>query len=126
MKNRSLWIGGVLVFVGMVLPTQGRAQKQSESELGPYARIAFLRPHEGKTVDFEAGYIRHLEFHRQAGDDWVWYGWTIWAGDRQRWFVYATFGHTAASLDRPVAPAEDERDNISNVTPHAQFAGNAL
>jgi hypothetical protein len=25
-----------------------------------------------------------------------------------------------------VAPAEDERDNISNVTPHAQFVGNAL
>src|SRR5436190_13375387 len=25
--------------------------------------------------------------------------------------VYATFGHSAASLDNPVAPAEDERDN---------------
>jgi hypothetical protein len=25
-----------------------------------------------------------------------------------------------------VAPAEDERDNISNVTPHAQYLGNAL
>src|SRR2546430_11895224 len=49
-------------------------------------------------------------------DTWVWYGWTIWAGERQRWLVYATFGHTAASLDAPVKPAEDERDNISNVT----------
>jgi len=29
-------------------------------------------------------------------------------------------------LDSPVAPAEDERDNISNVTPHAQYLGNAL
>ena len=47
-------------------------------------------------------------------------------GERQRWFVYASFGHSAASLDNPVPPAEDERDNISNVTPHAQFAGNAL
>ena len=47
-------------------------------------------------------------------------------GERQRWFVYATFGHSAASLDNPVAPAEDERDNILNVTPHAQFVGNAL
>jgi hypothetical protein len=25
-----------------------------------------------------------------------------------------------------VSPAEDERDNISNVTPHAQYLGNAL
>ena len=95
-------------------------------ERGPYARIAMLRPHDGDTVEFEAGYIRHLEWHRQAKDTWVWYGWTIWAGERQRWFVYATFGHSAASLDDPVAPAEDERDNISNVTPHAQFLGNAL
>jgi hypothetical protein len=71
-------------------------------------------------------HIRHLEWHRQARDPWVWYGWTIWAGERQRWFVYASFGHSAASLDSPVAPAEDERDNILNVTPHVQYLGNAL
>ena len=93
---------------------------------GPFARISILRPHDGDTVDFEAGYIRHLQWHRQAKDTWVWYGWTIWAGERQRWFVYATFGHSAASLDNPVAPADDERDNISNVTPHGQFLGHAL
>lgn len=93
---------------------------------GPYARISILRPNDGDTVDFEAGYIRHLEWHRQARDTWSWYGWTIWAGERQRWFVYATFGHSAASLDSPVTPADDERDNISNVTPHAQFLGSAL
>jgi hypothetical protein len=93
---------------------------------GPYARISVLRPHDGRTVEFEAGYIRHLEWHRQVRDTWTWYGWTVWAGDRQRWFVYATFGRSAASLDNPVSPADDERDNISNVTPHAQFVGSAL
>ena len=124
MKHR--WLG----IVGTVLPTlvvaQTGAQTGAQTERGPYARIAVLRPHDGDTVDFEAGYIRHLEFHRQARDTWAWYGWTIWAGERQRWFVYATFGHSAASLDNPVPPAEDERDNVSNVTPHAQFVGNAL
>jgi len=93
---------------------------------GPYARISVLRPHDGDTVDFEAGYIRHLEWHRQAKDTWTWFGWTVWAGERQRWFVYASFGHSAAALDSPVSPAEDERDNIVNVTPHAQFVGSAL
>lgn len=93
---------------------------------GPYARIAVLHPHDGDTVDFEAGYIRHLDWHRQNKDTFTWLGWTIWAGDRQRWFVYATFNHTAAELDHPVNPADDERDNIANVTPHARFAGNAL
>lgn len=91
-----------------------------------YARIAVLRPHDGDTVDFEAGYIRHLEWHRQVKDTWTWYGWTVWAGERQRWFVYATFGHSAAELDNPVLPADDEKDNVVNVTPHAHFAGSAL
>jgi hypothetical protein len=98
----------------------------AQADPGPYARIAMLRAHDGDTVDFEAGYIRHLDFHREARDAWTWYGWTVWAGERQRWFVYATFGHAAADLDRPVSPAEDERDNVSNVTPHAEFAGNAV
>ena len=124
MKHR--WLG----ILGAVLPTLLVAQTgefaAAQAGRGPYARIAILRPHDGDTVDFEAGYIRHLEFHRQAKDTWIWYGWTIWAGERQRWFVYATFGHSAASLDNPVPPAEDERDNVSNVTPHAQFVGNAL
>jgi hypothetical protein len=119
---RHAWLG----IAGALMPAVLVAQTAATTARGPFARIAVLRPHDGHTVDFEAGYIRHLEFHRQARDAWVWYGWTIWAGDRQRWFVYATFGHTAASLDNPVPPAEDERDNILNVTPHAQFLGNAL
>jgi hypothetical protein len=121
---RYRWLGivvGVLV-IGGLLPRRAAAQ----TDKGPYARIAVLRPFDGNTVDFEAGYIRHLEWHRQARDTFVWYGWTVWAGERQRWFVYATFGHSAASLDSPVAPAEDERDNVANVTPHAQFVSNAL
>jgi hypothetical protein len=120
MKHRCLGI------VGTLLPALVLARTGAQTETGPYARIAILRPHDADTVDFEAGYIRHLEFHRQAKDTWVWYGWSIWAGERQRWFVYASFGHSAESLDRPVSPAEDERDNILNVTPHAEFAGNAL
>ena len=121
---RCCWlrIVGTVLLVGTGFPTILIAQ----AERGPYARIAILRPHDGDTVDFEAGYIRHLEWHRRAEDTWAWYGWTIWAGERQRWFVYATFGHSAADLDSPVSPAEDEWDNISNVTPHAQYLGNGL
>ncbi len=105
------------------LPTIGaRAQNGS----GPYARIGILRPHDGDTVDFEAGYIRHLDWHRQAHDAWVWYGWTISIGERQRGFVYATFGHSAAALDSPVSPAGDETDTIANITPHAHFASTGV
>ena len=93
---------------------------------GPYARISVLRPHDGNTVDFEAGYIRHLEWHRQAKDPWTWFGWTVWAGERQRWFVYATFGHSAEAMDHPILPADDERDNVLNVIRHGSFVGSAL
>jgi len=112
------WLG----IVGGVLPALLGAQ----TGRGPYARIAILRPHDGHTVEFEAGYIRHLAWHKQAGDAWVWYGWGVWAGERQRWFIYATFGHSATSLDSAVAPAEDERDNVLNVAPHVEYMGNAL
>ena len=44
---------------------------------GPYARIAIMRPLDGHTVDFEAAYTRHLAWHQQARDPWVWYGWTV-------------------------------------------------
>jgi hypothetical protein len=40
--------------------------------------------------------------------------------------VYATFGHAAADFDASVAPADDERDNVLNVAPHAQFAENRI
>jgi hypothetical protein len=126
MRYRWLLIIGALLVAGAVSSTPLVAQPAQGTADKPYARIAILRPHDGDTVDFEAGYIRHLEFHRQAKDTWTWYGWTIWAGDRQRWFVYATFGHAAADFDSPVSPTEDERDNISNVTPHAEFVGNAV
>jgi len=112
------WLG----MVGTLLPALLGAQ----TGRGPYARIAILHPHDGHTVDFEAGYIRHLAWHQQARDPWTWYGWSVWAGDRQRWFIYATFGHSATSLDSAVAPAEDERDNVLNVAPHVEYVGNAV
>ena len=106
MKHRSLGIVGTALLVGTVLPwivaETERSSASAEAIDKPYARIAVLRPHDGDTVDFEAGYIRHLEWHRQAKDTWVWYGWTVTFGERQRWFVYASFGHSAASLDNPV------------------------
>lgn len=111
-----------LGLIAMLVPAMLAAQ----TGRGPYARIAVLRPLEGHTVEFEAGYIRHLAWHRQAGDPWTWFGWGLWASDRYRWFVYATFGHSAGSLDSAVSPAEDERDNVTNVVPHAEFVANAL
>jgi hypothetical protein len=132
MKHRWLCVSGIVLPAFLLAQASAQpielrgGQTGAQAERGPYARIAILRPHDGHTVDFEAGYIRHLEWHRQARDPWVWYGWGVWAGERQRWFIYGTFGHSAASLDRAVAPAEDERDNILNVAPYVEYVGNAV
>ena len=125
MKQRWLWI------VGAVVPTLLTAQTSgipdARTGRGPYARIAIMRPLDGHSVDWEAGYIRHLAWHRQANDTFSWYSYSVWAStEHQRWIIYATFGHTAAELSNPVAPAEDERDNLINVLPHAQFLGNGI
>jgi hypothetical protein len=125
MMIRSRGTVGPVLLAAAMFPGVIGAQADATAT-GPFTRIAVLHPRDGHTVDFEAGYIRHLAFHEQAKDSWVWYGWTIWAGERQRWFVYATFGHPAASLDKPVAPADDERDNIVNVAPHVDYWGNTL
>jgi len=122
MQHRRLGIVCTVLLAATVLPALLGAQ----TGRGPYARIAVLRPLDGKTVEFEAGYIRHLAWHQQARDPWVWYGWSIWAGDRYRWFVYATFGHSATSLDSAVTPGEDERDNLLNVAPHVEWVENGL
>ena len=120
-----------MVVLGAMLPVLFVAQtvRGPEAPNGSvsYARIAIMRAIDGHAVDWEAGYIRHLEWHRQAKDTFNWYSYSVWASsERQRWIIYATFGHTAAELSNPVSPAEDERDNIINVLPHAQFLGNGV
>jgi hypothetical protein len=123
---KTSWLGLVGALVPTLLSAQSAGKPAAPGARGPYARIASLRSRDGHAVDFEAGYLRHLEWHRQAGDTWSWYGWSVWASDRNRWFVYASFGHSAASLDSPVNPVEDERDNLLNVAPHVEWMGNAL
>src|ERR1700687_178355 len=119
MKHRWIRIVGPVVLVGTVFPALFVAQTaqtaQTEQAPGPYARIAILRALDGQTVDLEAGYIRHLEWHRQAKDTFAWYSYSVWAStERQRWIIYATFGHTSASLSKPVSPASDSSRRVHN------------
>lgn len=120
---RQEWTKRICVAFLTVAVLSTGANGQTES--GPFARIAIMRALDGHGVEWEEGYIRHLEWHRQVKDPFKWYSYAVWASsERQRWIIYATFGHAAASLSSPFLPAEDERDNLVNVLPHAQFLGN--
>jgi hypothetical protein len=126
MKHRSLEVAGAALFIAVACHVSATAQGSAPHAKGPYARIAIMRPLDGHFVDFEAAYIRHLAWHEEAKDSWTWYGWTIDYSERRMWFVYASFGHSAAEMDNPVDPAGDNRDNIMNVAPHVDHWGNAL
>jgi hypothetical protein len=81
---------------------------------------------ESHAVDMEEGYIRHLEWHRQAKDKFNWYSYSFWSStERQRWIIYATFGHSSSDLSNPVSPTEDQRDAIVNI-PHVQYMGSSV
>lgn len=89
-------------------------------------RLVTWQPKDGKEREFDEGYQRHLGWHRRSGDTWRWYGWDITSGERDGYFVDATFFHPWADLDKPVAPAEDGADNAKNVYPYADVRGVAV
>jgi hypothetical protein len=110
------------ILVGTLLPKLLISQtEQSTQAPGPYALIGIMRAlDERHSVDLEAGYVRHLEWHRQVKDPFDWYSYSIIASaERQRWIIYATFGLTATELSNPVSPAEDWRD--ASIKPTAAY-----
>ena len=124
--NRWVRIVGVGILAGTLLPTLLISQTTQNSQApGPYALIGIMRAlDERHSVDLDAGYVRHLEWHRKVKDPFSWYSYLVGAStERQRWTIYATFGHTAAELSNPVSPDEDWRDASINLLLHVQFTG---
>lgn len=101
-------------------------QAPSPPRPGPYARMVVIAPKPGQQAAFEAGYQRHLEWHRANRDPWTWYGWSFVLGERLGLFMDGTFGHAEGNFDRAVNPAGDAADNAANVNPHADFLSHGV
>lgn len=96
MKHAWLKIVAAMLPTLLIAQTARRADTQTAQAPGPFTRIAMMHALEGHAVNWEAGYVRHLEWHRQAQDTFKWYSYSVWAStERQQWIIYATFGHTA-------------------------------
>lgn len=78
--------------------------------------------HPKSTVDFEAGYRAHLDWHRERADPLSWYGWTVVSGERVGLFVDGTFGLDFADYRKRIAPAEDAAHFSRTTAPHADNA----
>jgi hypothetical protein len=89
-------------------------------ESGNVARVLIWQLKPGMTRDFEEGYKRHLDWHRKHHDTWAWHGWMITSGERDGYFMDASFQHRWTDFDSPVVPsAEDSADNDLNVGTYA-------
>jgi len=93
---------------------------------GNVARIVVWQAKPGMDRDLEEGYKRHLEWHRNNGDLWSWYGWNIVSGERDGYFVDGTFFHTWKDLNSPVSPAADGADAAVNVSSYGDVRSAAI
>jgi hypothetical protein len=89
---------------------------------GDAAHLFGYVPKPGMEAQFDAGYRRHLEWHRTHADPLVWYGWYVTHGPRMGTFIDGSFGAPFAAFDQRVAIADDVRDADRNVTPYADAA----
>ena len=107
---RRLTIALVLAVLGFEpAPAQQRAAGGFFFAYAPHDRAMF-----------EAGYRRHLEWHRAAGDSLAWFGWDVLVGPRPDVFVDGVFGTPFQALDVRVDPAGDQADAAVNVLAHAE------
>lgn len=108
------------------LPATAAGAQPQAPQPGPDARMVVIQPHPGQAAAFEAGYRRHLDWHRGAEDRWTWYGWYFVLGDRLGQFMDGTFFHAAEDFDHAVQPAADGADNARNVEPYADFQSHGM
>lgn len=120
----TLHLAFPLLFLGFVAAPL--AAQEPITEPGPYARIVTIAPKPGQAEAFDAGYERHIEWHRASRDPWTWYGWSFVLGSRLGQFMDGSFGHSAADFDRPVNPAGDRADNVANVLPYGDFVSHGV
>jgi hypothetical protein len=107
----------LMVIVATVIPSLVAAQTGK----GPYVMLGVLRRVEGHDFEFDAGVARHWQWHRDHRDPYVWYAWDIRFGERVGGLVFASFNHSAGSLDSAVSPVEDWADWRITGAPHSEF-----
>jgi hypothetical protein len=105
----------IISLLAILLPAFTIASGQEPQNV---ARVVVWQPKAGVGRDFEEGYKRHLEWHRQNSDSWTWIGWTLVSGERNGYFIDGTFSHAWKDLDAPVSPSADAANNAINVFPY--------
>ena len=112
-------LGRVLVAIVMPLVLSLALVRAASGQSGNVARIVVWQIKPGMDRDFEEGYKRHLQWHRDNHDTWTWRGWILGSGDRVDYFFDGTFFHAWNDFDNPVNPSGDGANNALNLYPYA-------
>jgi hypothetical protein len=86
------------------------AAEPTTRNTGDATHLFAYTPKPGMDAQFDAGYQKHLAWHRTHNDPLVWYGWTITHGPRMGMFIDGSFGAPFSAFDHRVAPADDAKD----------------
>jgi hypothetical protein len=89
---------------------------------GDAAHLFGYTPKAGMEAQFDAGYRKHLDWHKAHEDPLVWYGWYVTHGPRMGMFIDGSFGAPFSEFDQRVALADDVKDADRNVAPYADAA----
>jgi hypothetical protein len=108
-----------LVAVFLLMSTSGQA---ADATRGEAAFLFAYEPRPGHQEQFDAGYRRHLEWHRQHRDPLPWYGWYVSTGERSGMFVDGSFGITFAAFDQRVEPRQDAANFAETTAPYGDAA----
>lgn len=115
-RDHLLLTLAVTLFAAVPVPAQ-----EAEAS-GTAAHLFAYYPKDGMRAQFDEGYRRHLDWHREKQDPMVWYAWYVVHGERVGMFIDGTFGRPFADFDERVDPAGDREDGAKNVTAFADPA----
>lgn len=116
-----MWLRALFPLL-LALSAPAAAQAPATRDSGDAAHVFAYFPKKGMERRFEAGYRAHLQWHRARRDPLVWYGWTVYDGDRAGLFVDGSFGAPFAAFDRRIDPKGDAADADRNLAPYADTA----
>lgn len=117
--RRIVGVCGFLALAALASGMSAHAEQKGNPAEPMAAHLFGYYAKDGMEARFDAGYRRHLVWHRENHDPLPWYGWYVTHGPRSGMFVDGTFGASFAAFDNRVDPAGDGADAEQNFLPFA-------
>jgi hypothetical protein len=84
------------------------------------AKCWLWKPKEGFEQNFESGYKKHFSWHKENGDNAVWYCWQFVSGSHYGQFLDVSF-NSWKDFDVSFKPDEDNKDYQLHIMPIAEL-----